>query len=163
MSATVIMFWALVALAFAGSLTVLLTRNVTRLALGAGGFFLAVAGFFAWYGFGFLALAELFVYVGGVLVLLLFAIMLVHRPDPGSPVLESRHDLTAAIACLGIFGFSVTMLRPLAPALSPAEETGPAVLSELLLGGMLLQFQLVGVLLLVALVAVVVVVGGADE
>ena len=48
-------------------------------------------------------------------------------------------------------------------SLSPAEETGPAVLGELLLGGMLLQFQLVGVLLLVALVAVVVVVGGADE
>lgn len=162
--ATTVLFWALAALAVTGCLTVLLTRNVTRLALGLGGFFLSVAGFFAWFGFGFLALAELFVYVGGVLVLLLFAIMLVHRPSPGSPVLESRHDLAAGIACAGIFGFSVIMLRPLAGALEPAAiETGPGVLGEMLLGPVLPQFLLAAVLLLVALVAVVTVVGGEER
>lgn len=163
MSSAQLLFWALTALAFTGCLTVLFTRSLTRLALGLGGFFLAVAGFFAWFGFGFLALAELFVYVGGVLVLWLFAIMLVHRPDPGAPVLESRHDLFAGIACAGVFAFGLMMLRPLAPALAPATETGPAALGELLLGAMLPHFLLASVLLLVALVSIVVVVGGESK
>lgn len=163
MSSLPLLFWALAALAFAGALTVLLTRDVMRLAIGLGAFLLAVAGFFAWFGFGFLALAEIFVYVGGVLVLLLFAIMLVHRARPGEPELESRHDLTAAIACVGIAGFGVTMLRPLAPALTTAERTGVDALGDLLLGPMLPQFELAGLLLLVGLVAVVVISGGESE
>jgi len=86
----VVLFWALAALALIGALAVVIARDVMRMALGLGAFFLGVAGFFAYYGFGFLALAELFVYVGGVLVLVLFAIMLVHRSPEGGPVLESR-------------------------------------------------------------------------
>lgn len=163
MSALTLLFWALAVLAFVGALTVLLTHDVMRLALGLGAFLLAVAGYFAWFGFGFLALAEIFVYVGGVLVLLLFAIMLVHRTEPGCPELGTRHDLTAAIACAGIFGFGVTMLRPLAPALAPAEKTGVDALGDLLLGRLLPQFELAGLLLLVGLVAVVVISGGEAE
>lgn len=163
MSALTILFWVLSLIALTGAATVLLTRDVMRLAIGLGAFLLAVAGFMAWFGFGFLALAEIFVYVGGVLVLLLFAIMLVHRAAPGRPELESRHDVTAAVACLGIFGFGVTMLRPLAPALASAEKTGVDALGDLLLGRMLPQFELAGLLLLVGLVAVVVVAGGERE
>ena len=36
--------------------------------------------------------------LGGVLVLVLFAIMLVHRSDAGAPDLESRHTLLTAVA-----------------------------------------------------------------
>lgn len=163
MSSLTLLFWLLAALSVAGALTVLLTRDVMRLALGLGVFLVAVAGFFAWFGFGFLALAEIFVYVGGVLVLLLFAIMLVHRGQPGSPVLSSRHELTAAIACVGIFGFGISMLRPLAPRLEAASGATVDSLGTQLLGPMLPQFELAGLLLLVGLVAVVVVVGGERE
>lgn len=156
----VLLFWLLAALAFAGAITVLMTREVMRLALGLGVFLLAVAGFFALFGFGFLALAELFVYVGGVLVLVLFAIMLVHRSDEGSPSLTSRHDGLAAVACAGLFGFLVMMLRPVAPALSAATGTEPEFLGAELLGRMLPQFELAGLLLLAALVAVVAISGG---
>jgi NADH:ubiquinone oxidoreductase subunit 6 (subunit J) len=74
--ASVGLFWGLSAVALFGALAVVFVRDVMRMALGLGAFLMAVAGFFAYYGFGFLALAELFVYVGGVLVLVLFAIML---------------------------------------------------------------------------------------
>lgn len=155
MSATVILFWALAVLAFAGALTVLLTRDVIRLGLGLGAFLLSISGFFAWFGLGFLALAELFVYVGGVLVLALFALMLVHRPQPGSPLLDSRHDVTAAIACVGVFGFGVSMLSSSAQGPRPGQGAGVDALGDVLLGPMLPQFELVGLLLLVGLVAVV--------
>ena len=113
---------------------------------------------FALFGFGFLALAEIFVYVGGVLVLLLFAIMLVHRSAPGSPSIESRHDLLALVACIGLFGFFVVFLRPLATGFAASGGLGADgvdALGEVLLGPLLPQFELAGVLLLASLVAVV--------
>jgi len=160
---THVLFWALAALAATGALTVVFTRDVLRLALGLGAFLLALAGFFALFGFGFLALAEIFVYVGGVLVLVLFAIMLVHRTDVGSPQLESRHDLLAAVACAGVSVLVIVMLRPLAPALVTARGAGVDALGDALLGDMLPQFELAGLLLLAALVAVVSIAGGDER
>lgn len=155
------LFWLLSAVAVAGALAVLLVRDVMRMALGLGAFFLAVAGFFAYYGLGFLALAELFVYVGGVLVLILFAIMLVHRGPGGAPILESRLDPLYLIAALTVSAMLFLMLRPIVGLTGTSGPAGgPAELSALLLGPMLPQFETLGALLLAALVAVVVVMGG---
>jgi len=155
------LFWLLAAVALAGALAVLLARDVMRMALGLGAFMLAMAGYFAYYGFGFLALAELFVYVGGVLILILFAIMLVHRGPGGLPVLESRLDPLMIVACATVSLMLFLMLRSLAGLMTAsASAGGPADLSKLLLGPMLPQFEAVGALLLVALVGVVVVMAG---
>ena len=155
------LFWLLSAVAVIGALFVLFERDVMRMALGLGAFLLSIAGFFAYYGFGFLALAELFVYVGGVLVLILFAIMLVHRGPGGAPTLESRFDPLYVIAAMTVSAMLFLMLRPLfALGGSTASAGGPAQLATLLLGPMLPQFEAVGALLLVALVAVVFVMGG---
>ncbi len=59
-------------LAIVGGLTVVLTRDVMRLILGLGLMLLSVAGLFGVLGAPFLTVAEIFVYVGGVLVLFLF-------------------------------------------------------------------------------------------
>jgi NADH-quinone oxidoreductase subunit J len=156
-----LLFWLLAAVALAGALSVLLVRDVMRMALGLGAFMLAMAGYFAYYGFGFLALAELFVYVGGVLVLILFAIMLVHRGPGGAPILESRMDPLMLIASGAITVMLFVILRPIADLMgSSASAGGPDALSKLLTGTMLPQFEAVGALLLVALVAVVLVMGG---
>ena len=126
---------------------------------------MAVAGFFAYYGFGFLALAELFVYVGGVLVLVLFAIMLVQRTGSGAPVLESRVDILAVVASAAT---AVAAVRDGPAAGGHASHRArsaarQASLSDALLGRLLPQFEAVGLLLLVSLVAVVVIVGGDRE
>jgi NADH:ubiquinone oxidoreductase subunit 6 (subunit J) len=163
MSAVVsqLLFWLLAAVALAGAVSVLLVRDVMRMALGLGAFMLAMAGYFAYYGFGFLALAELFVYVGGVLVLILFAIMLVHRGPGGAPVLENRMDPLMVIASGAISVMLFVILLPVASVMGPTTGAGgPDALSELLTGTMLPQFEAVGALLLVALVAVVLVMGG---
>ena len=155
------LFWGLAALAVTGALVVVFVRDVMRMALGLGAFFLAVAGFFAYYGFGFLALAELFVYVGGVLVLILFAIMLVHRGPGGAPVLESRLDAIVVTAVVAISGMLFALLRPVVSLFGPSASAGPpSALSSLVLGSMLPQFEAVGVLLLAALAVVVLVMGG---
>ena len=153
---TPILSVALGVLALIGALTTVFTRDVMRLALGFGVFLLAVAGFFAVHGFGFLALAQVFIYVGGVLVLVLFAIMLVHRSDDGSPRLTSRHDMLAAVACVGVAVLAGQLLTPYLRALGEPEAAHLLVdLSNALLGEWLVHFELAGLLLLAALVAVV--------
>jgi NADH:ubiquinone oxidoreductase subunit 6 (subunit J) len=161
---SVVLFWLLSAVALAGALAVVFVRDVMRMALGLGAFLMAVAGFFAYYGFGFLALAELFVYVGGVLVLVLFAIMLVQRSGSGAPVLESRVDSLAVVSSAAVAVGVFAMVRPLAETFSAAQPgTSTYELSQTLLGRLLPQFEAVGLLLLVSLVAVVVIVGGDRE
>ena len=100
-------------------------------------------------------------YVGGVLVLLLFAIMLVHRTPEGSPVLETRHDVAALAVAGGLFFLVVTALRGAIPdSVDQSIATGTSELTEVLLGPMLTHFEMAGVLLLAVLVAVVIVLGG---
>jgi NADH-quinone oxidoreductase subunit J len=155
------LFWLLSAIALAGAVAVVAVRDVMRMALGLGAFLLAVAGFFAYYGFGFLALAEMFVYVGGVLVLVLFAIMLVHRAGGGEPALENRNQALGLLAAGALSILVFAMLSPLVSVLG-AENAGiaPGALAAELLGPQLPQFEVAGVLLLVSLVAVVAIVGG---
>jgi NADH-quinone oxidoreductase subunit J len=157
------LFWMLSAVALVGALAVVLVRDVMRMALGLGAFLMAVAGFFAYYGFGFLALAELFVYVGGVLVLVLFAIMLVQRSGAGAPVLESRIDVLSLLSAAVVPILLFAMIRPLAATFSASSTGNAQGLSQALLGRLLPQFEAVGLLLLVSLVAVVVIVGGDRE
>ena len=156
-----VLFWLLAALALAGAGYVVFAREVMRMALGLGAFLLAVAGFFAYYGFGFLALAEVFVYVGGVLILILFAIMLVHRGEGGRPDLASRHDLLLGLSVMSTAGLIGLLLLPVAVRMGGAAGSfGPNGLATVLLGPMLVPFELAGALLLAALIAVVVVTGG---
>jgi NADH-quinone oxidoreductase subunit J len=162
--ATTALLWPLAGVALAGALTVVLVREVMRMALGLGAFLLALAGMFAYFGFGFLALAELFVYVGGVLILILFAIMLVHRGSGGKPDLRLREPIVPAASALFAAVLIGTMLRSAAPLVNRATSPGgPVPLSKMLLGPLLPQFEIAGALLLVALVAVVLVSGGDGQ
>lgn len=157
-----VLFWALSACAVLGALVVLVTKDLTRLAIGLGLFLFALAGLFAWLGFGLLALAQVFLYVGGVLVLVLFAVMLIHRIEPGRPAVESRHDLLAAVASGGVFAMLVMVLRS-SVADVDVVRSAPARVSEVLLGDLLPHFEVAGLLLLGALVAVVAVSRGETE
>ena len=156
-----VLFWLLAAVALIGGAYVVLVRDVMRMALGLGAFLLSIAGFFAYYGFGFLALAEVFVYVGGVLILILFAIMLVHRTGDGKPDLESNHSVLLAASVATFVGLVGVLLLPLSGRVGTAAGSlGPSGLAAALTGPLLVPFELAGALLLAALVAVVVIAGG---
>lgn len=144
---------------------VVFTRDVTRLALALGMFFLAIAGWFVYFGHSFLAVSQVFVYVGGVLVLVLFAIMLVHRSEAGSPELESRHAFDAAMVAALVFAVVLIVAREAGPLLGDTlvDAGVPTTVDGVLLGRMLPHFEAAGLLLLAALVAAIVVGSGDDE
>ena len=139
-----------------GALAAVFARDVMRMALGLGVFLLGVAGLYLWEGMAFLAAVQVFVYVGGVLVLVLFAVDVVRRDVSGRPEMGSRHDLAAAVAAGGVFVLLVSGLRdlPAGPPVGAAAAGVPGVL----LGSFLWQFEAVGVLLLVAIAAAIAVV-----
>lgn len=151
------------ALMLGGAVMVVFTKDVMRLAVGLGAFLLGVAGLFLYYGHAFLATAQVFVYVGGVLVLMIFAIMVVHRSAAGRPVLEVRHDFGAAALAVGVAAMFILSLRDSVGGWMPRSGTPGTSLAEELLGNSVVVFELAGALLLIGLVAVLVIVGSGDR
>ena len=159
-----VVFAILGVVAVSGGVVTVFARDVSRMVMGLGAFMVAVAGFFVYWGATFLGVVQLFVYVGGVLVLMVFAIMLVHRSPDGSPFLETRHDVAALAVAGGLFFMVVTALRDAVPdSVDQGIVSGTTELGETFLGPMLTHFEMGGVLLLAALVAVVVILGGDDR
>lgn len=159
-----VIFALLGSVAVAGGILTVFARDITRMAVGLGVFLLAVAGFFVYWGATFLGAVQLFVYIGGVLVLVLFAIMLVHRAPDGRPRLESRHDIAALTVAGGIFFLVVTSLVGAVPdSVDSSIASGTAEITETFLGPMLAHFELGGVLLLAVLVVLVVIMGGDER
>jgi len=159
-----IVFAILSATSIAGAAVVVLTRDVMRLTLGLGAFFLSVAGWFLYFGHGFLATAQVFVYAGGVLVLILFAIMLLGRSEEGAPRLHSSHAIDSAVVSVGVGLLIVFSLRGVVPAvLLPDSSAHSRPVTDWLLGPFLPHLLASGLLLLVAVVTVIVVLGGERE
>ena len=125
-----------------------------RLALGLGVLLMAVAGIFLLYQAVFPAVAEVFLYVGGVLVLLLFTLMLLRRDEAGAPQLSGRHRVPAAITSVAVFAVLVAGYWPMGGG-TPGKGVPLEVLGTALLGVNLPVFEMLAALLLVALVAAV--------
>jgi NADH:ubiquinone oxidoreductase subunit 6 (subunit J) len=128
----------------------------------------ALAGVYLALGAEVVALVQLLVYVGAVVVLVLFALMLTRAPigvrtdlDSGPP-----RRLLAALAGVAVallVGGTLTLAVG-DSSVSPALARGAArPLGQAIFGGWLLPFELLSVLLLAALVAALAVSRGSDR
>jgi NADH:ubiquinone oxidoreductase subunit 6 (subunit J) len=157
-----IAYWLVALVTLAGAVVVLSARETMRLVIGLGAFLLGIAGLYLYHGMALLAASQVFLYVGGVLVLFIFAIMALRRDPDGRGRIAARFDLGAAAVCAGLFVVLVAALAPLAPFAGPGTGVSVGQPGVLLLGEYLPQFEIVGVLLLVALVAALSVTGGGE-
>lgn len=166
MSGVDLMVSVLGGIAIVGAAVVVFGRSLIHNALAFTAMLLAVAGVFAALGAGFLAMVQVFVYVGGVVVLILFGIMLT-ASEPGAPVrVDSRHALAGGVAAAGLAVLAMPSLATLArggtdEGLRPgsAESIGTLLLTDYAVA-----FEVLGVVLLVAaLAAIVIVRWGASE
>ena len=166
MSAEAAALAAVAVLMLGGAVGVVLVRDVMRLGVALGVFLLGVAGVYLYEGLALLATGQVFLYVGGVLVLLVFAVMVVHRSSGGRAEISTRHDVGSLAIAVGVslmIGLGLSDVQmPLVPQAGSAAPAGPDA-AGILLGGRIVVFELAGALLLVALVAVLVIVGGRDE
>jgi len=120
---------------------------------------LCLAGIYAGVGAWFIAAVQAVVYAGAVMVLFLFAIMVLESRREHPARLAGRRLTWAGAAAAGGGLFAALVAsssgEPVPPA-APVPSPNLASLAKALFGEDLLPFELVGLLLLVALVAVVV-------
>ena len=118
---------------------------------------ISLAGLFVLLHAYFLAAVQVLVYAGAVMVLFLFVIMLLDlRAEERRriKILAAIGGISAAGAILLIFLHNL-MAAPLGAADSPGLEGGTLALGKLLFTQYVLPFEIVSILLLVAMVGVV--------
>ena len=144
----------LAALVLGGALLVVTIRNLFRAALSLGVVLLGVAGLFVLLEADFLAFVQVLVYVGAILVLVVFAVMLTARSHSVAEP-QSRQRLPAALVCLTLF----VALGAVTEAIIPATELPPAVtltqLGEELITSLVLPFEVISLVFVAALVGAI--------
>jgi len=153
MTAEAVVFWALASLTVASAAVVVLSRTLIYSAFALLFTFFGVAGLYVMLGADFLAAVQLLVYVGGILVLLLFGVMLTHRIYDLELRNESGQLLQGAIVGTGLFlilALSALRSQWASAPRPPAPTTG--AIGQLFMGHYLLPFEAASILLLVALV-----------
>jgi len=78
-----IAFWTLAIIALATALGMLRSKEITHSVVFLATAFLAIAAMFVLLNAEFIAIVQILVYVGAIVVLILFAIMLTKRELPG--------------------------------------------------------------------------------
>ena len=117
----------------------------------------SMAGLFVLLHAFFLAAIQILVYAGAVMVLFLFVIMLLDLPAEGRRKFRAFGIVTGC-GCVGAFLFiflSNLLHSPLGGAAVPSLEGATAPLGKLLFTSYLLPFEILSILLLVAMVGVV--------
>ncbi len=155
-----IAFWLLAIVGIAAALTVVLLRNVFRAALSLILCFLSVAGIYITLSADFLAAVQVLIYVGGISVLIILAIMLTREVQHGSPSNKLRIPaFMVAILFLGVVSFALINTPWQVSTLPPLEPTTAALAGKLLgEGGFILPVEIAATLLLAAILGAIVLV-----
>ncbi len=150
-------FWIFAGLTALSSLFVVTTRNVVHSALGLAAALVGAAAIFILFGAEFIGLAQILIYVGAVVVLFLFGIMLTSGTG-GRAVVDNDRRLFAALVSVGIF---VVLAAGMVTAFGdqrlefkvafPVRELGTELFTK-----WILPFEAVSILLLAALVGAIV-------
>lgn len=156
---TDVLFYALAATTLAGAAGVAFSRNIVYSSVGLLAALLGAGALYVYLSADFVAVAQLLVYIGGVLVLVLFAVMLTSRIT----------EIRVSNASFGLFG-GILLLVATAPvlvavaALTPWRTRPPAPLAptthaigDALLTTWLLPFEVASLVLLATLVGAVVI------
>ena len=156
-----VFFYIFSATALASAILMLLTQRVLIAALGLLGVLLSIAGFFVLAGSEFLAVTQLMVYAGGVLIILLFGVLMLREPEPKAPKKSGIYFLASLLSAMGLFAFLFFMINQVNFSLLPRYTSTDLAVGEgtlakmgtLLMSEYVLIFELGGLLLLLALVA----------
>ncbi|MBF8299397.1 MAG: hypothetical protein HW397_446, partial [Dehalococcoidia bacterium] len=144
-------------LAVAGGLGTVLSRNVVYAALALLVSLLAIAGIFVLMSAPFLALVQVLIYGGAIIVVVLFALMLTHQTDVVETLDNSQRPLAFLVGLSSIALLAFTVVRnewPAGVSLDPGAISGSqmANLGRVLFTQWAVPFEVASLLLLVALI-----------
>lgn len=157
-----ILFYLLAALTLGCGILSVATRHIFRAAIYLLFSLIGIAGLYFWLQYEFIAAVQIVVYVGGIVVLIIFSIFLTQQAGEKLPKQKSDRKIFAALA---IFcGFALTMLQVYQHEFNGAETTKAPTVADIgkkMLsvdnGGYALPFEIISILLLAAMVGCIVI------
>ncbi len=140
---------------------VALSSNIVHAAFSLLVTLFGVAGLYVLMGADFIGVVQVIVYIGGILVLIIFGVMMTQRGKllPLSVQLPGKFigALLSGIIFVALILAATRSLWPVAVSLGEPEPTSAAI-GNLLLGKYLIPFEVASILLLAALVGAVLIV-----
>lgn len=154
----------IIALVILGCAVALLNmRKVIYMALALGGVFIGCAAIYLLLGAQFVGIAQVLIYAGAITILIMFAIMLTNHQDAEPPFRWTTRTIAITIGCvlLGIV-LLLTIHSVTWPHGKPGVDvnggnSNPLAIGKALFSLYVLPFEIVSLLLIVALVGAVVV------
>jgi len=159
MTVSTAVFYLVAVITLGSAMIVAFSRNIIYSAFSLLGTFAGVAGIYIFLGADFVAAVQLLIYVGGILVLVLFAVMLTHRITD----VEITNRAAGRIPALIVVGVLIYLLAqtvretPWTKAKEIVYAATTAKIGDLLLDSYLLPFELASLVLLAALIGAVVI------
>jgi len=157
---TDLIFYAFAVMTIAGAAGCAFSSNIIYSAWALLFAFMGVAGLYVFLGADFPAVAQVLIYVGGILVLILFAIMLTKQIGE-DPKLTNAHlglPVGAALAAVTVGTLSyMAVMAPWKVVAKPSYQPVSAALGTAFLTDFLLPFEVASVVLLAALVGAVII------
>ena len=153
-----LVFYAIAAVTLTSAAGVAFSRNIVYSALSLLGTFAGVVGIYFYLAADFVAVVQLLVYIGGILVLTIFAVMLTHRIADVEISNRSVAPLPALAIVVLIF---VAMTRAILGAtwrMAGTEAVQPTTyaIGDAFLGPYVLPFELASLVLLAAVIGAIV-------
>ena len=149
-----IIFYIFAAITVLSALFVVTTRNIVHSAFYLLFTFFGVAGIYVLLGADCIAIAQIMVYVGGILILILFGVMLTNKITSVVIKTGTVQMLPAAIGVAIFMGAVISVMIMTnwksEPGMIPSTTTKD--LGHLLINSYVLIFELLGILLLIALI-----------
>jgi len=149
-----IIFYAFAAFTLASAAMMVVSKNVIHSAVGLLFSFFGVAGIYVLLAADFLAVVQILVYVGGILILLLFGVMLSQRITSVEMRTGTLQLVPAILAVAGVFVILFRVISKTSWKIIPKSDFNPTAekIGNLLMTDFLIPFEIVSVLLLAALV-----------
>src|SRR5215213_8295693 len=109
MSGSTILFYFLAAFTLASGIVAVTTRHIFRAAISLLFSLMGVAGIYFWLHLEFIAAVQTVVYVGGIVVLIIFSIFLTHQSGEKLPTQTISRKLFSGLAAF--CGFALVMVQ----------------------------------------------------
>ena len=123
---------------------------------------IGIAGLYFMADYNFLAAIQLTVYAGGVVVLIIFSVLLVHHIEQELEVASRTKRILTALTCL--LGLGVFLATIHSHPFQAATATAPTTVADIGLlllsyeaGGFILPFEVISVLLLAVMIGAIVI------
>jgi len=157
---TDLIFYAFAVMTIGGAAGCAFSRNIIYSAWSLLFAFMGVAGLYVFLGADFPAVAQVLIYVGGILVLILFAIMLTKQIGEDPKLTNAHLALPVGAALAAVTAGTLSYMAVMAPwklTAVPSYQPVSAALGVAFLTDFLLPFEVASVVLLAALVGAVII------